>query len=216
MDKIWQSDREARKPLELWSKVKKPIGGQFLFLPKTIDKFYVFATFLISTFQEVRNLKKWTEIGLQLCGVIISMSVIIAIFVPSLPSRAEAEIRLPSNAVVAKGLGSEVHLSGTVVDVPFDNYRELSESFQDQKVILALDKETIVLHYLGSDGKFTYHATQRYSYFLGIATKTIQLEGNILKYDLEGAYTLDLLIITGGCIAGVVVLLVSLKKSRDC
>lgn len=120
----------------------------------------------------------------------IAVTVATFVSIQPLPAEAEMPLFMPQNTILAKGLVSEVYLSGTVVTIPFDTFKNLSGNFLEQKIIIesksASDGEScaIAVHYLGKDKDgFAYHATQEYSYFAGV--DNIRIEGNTLKYHLS-------------------------------
>lgn len=163
----------------------------------------------------MRNLRKRTKIGAILCTVIILASIAAAILTPDPPNIRKVTIWLPEDAGMAKGIGSEIYLSGTVVTIPFETYQDLSKDLQDQKVITARETSNVItIHYLGEDESISYHATQVYSSIATIRTETIHIEGNTLEYADSNFWTFDFLIITFGVMAGVIVLGISMKKKK--
>jgi hypothetical protein len=161
-------------------------------------------------------LERTTKINLIVSGAIISMAVAIAILIPN-PGTIEVELWLPENATLAKGLPSKVHLSGTVVTIPLETYQELSRTFQEQKVIIQkkVDTHEIVIHYLGNEGPFTYHAIKRFSSYLHINLKTVRLEGSTLKYNPLNVYLPDVAMIGLGILGGIASFL-AIRRKYDC
>jgi hypothetical protein len=169
-------------------------------------------------------LKRREKIGLIIFAVMITIAVTTAIFLPLPPDKADISLWLPENAIMAKGLASNVYLSGTVVTIPFETFQTLSKDFVEQKIIIAIGEGqpsttyTVVVHYLGKDKDgFTYHAIQQYSNSLGIPTNTIRLEGNTLKYGVEDSWLGKVLLVAAEGVAGVLVLIVGfLPRLKDC
>lgn len=171
----------------------------------------------------MKKLERGEKLGLILFAIMIAVIYATFVFVDPLPPDAEIPLLMSPNTILAKGLASHVDLSGTVVTIPFEEFRALSEDFLKQKIIIesAISEEYIItIHYLG-EGKdgFTYHATQEYTYWSGM--ENIRIEGNALKYHLgDNGLTGKFFIVLVEVGVAALILLVGfwsrLKALRDC
>jgi hypothetical protein len=169
----------------------------------------------------LKKLERGEQLGLILFAVMTAVTYATFVFIQPLPPDAEIPLLMSPNTVVAKGLASDIYLSGTVVTVPFETFEALNENFSEQKIITVSRSSIITVHYLGKDKDgFTYHAIQEYSYSMGIDTDTIRIEGNTLKYHLgDDGLTIKALIILVEVVVALAILVVGfwprLKALRD-
>ncbi len=122
-----------------------------------------------------------------LLGIVgISCVVALILLVLSQPISGEIKLLPSGNTTVVKEVAQEVFLSGTVITISVDDFR--NKELTNQTIILESYSAQSLLrvHYLSKENSISYHAFQDYSSVLRLTNfANIQIDGGAIKYTTE-------------------------------